>query len=93
MLLLDLNLDGNGKSAPGAERLFRDFEDRGGLLALVLALFDEFEDGTYEGGVDVLLLGDLLSREVAFDVRLEDGVEDIVGRERVGVLLPGPQFG
>jgi hypothetical protein len=41
MQLLNLNLDGNGKSAPGAERLLRDFENGSGLLALVLALFDK----------------------------------------------------
>ena len=37
--------------------------------------------------------GDLLWRFVALDVGFEDGVENVVGRQRVGVLLVGAQFG
>jgi hypothetical protein len=42
MQLLDLNLDGNGKSTPCAERLLSNFEDGGGLLPLVLTLLNQF---------------------------------------------------
>ena len=37
--------------------------------------------------------GNALRRLVALDVGFEDGIENVVGRQRIGVHLAGAQFG
>src|ERR1700722_9237537 len=91
--LLDLNFDRDGKPAPHPEGFAGDFENGSGLLPLVLTAFDELEDGTDEGDRNALVGGDLFGGAVALDVGLEDGIEDLVGRERVGVALVGAELG
>ena len=48
-------------------------------------LLDEFQGKS-------VCLGDLLRRFIAFDIGFEDRIENLVGRQRVGVLLIGTQL-
>src|SRR5918994_2358721 len=75
-----------------AEGAARYFYARGGLAALVFGAVYELDDAA-----DVFFVEarghDLGYPHVLFDVGLEDGVEDVVGRERVGVSLVLAQLG
>ena len=89
---LYLDFDGDGKAAAHAEGLGSHLQDRSGLVAFVFRplhqanyLLDEFERKT-------ILLRDACRGLIAFDICLEDGVEDIVGRQRIRILLIGTQF-
>ena len=48
---LEFDFDGDGETATVAEGFLGDFEDGGGLLALVFAALDEGEDAADEGEV------------------------------------------
>ena len=74
------------------ERLGRHLHSRGGLAALVLGQDDQPHDLAHQLLVEagVHQLG---SRQVALDVGLEDGVEDVVGRQALVVALTGAQLG
>ena len=52
------------------------------------------DEAADEWGTRVVQFGEnLLGGAVALDVGFEDGVENVVGRERVGVALAGAEFG
>src|SRR4028118_1997455 len=83
---------GGGAAAVAAEGAARDLDAGWGLAALVLGPVHEADDApdvvlVEAGGQD---LGDAL---VLLYVGLEDGVEDLVGREGVGVALVLAQLG
>src|SRR6266540_3649893 len=59
---------------------------------LVLGAVDHPHDPLDDGGVEALG-DDLLRAGVVLDVAVQDRVEDLVGRQRVGVELAGPQLG
>jgi hypothetical protein len=71
-----------------------DLEGLGrGLLALVLGALDEahylFDDRARENRMQRRSARGF----VALDVGFEDGIENLVGRQRIGVLLIWPQLG
>src|SRR5437016_4168662 len=74
-----------------AEGLVRDPHARGRLAPLVLVAIDQLCDAPSEIAVEAARdeLGDRL---VILDVSLDDGIEHLVGGERVGVLLIRAQF-
>src|SRR5688500_18513180 len=78
--------------AADAEGERGDFQAGGGLLALVLvtvALADYVVD---DGFVEVLR-DEVAPRHAFLDIAFEDGIENIVGRQRVLIALVGPEFG
>src|ERR1035438_5263551 len=89
---LYLNFDGNGKSAAHAKRLGGDFQNRGSLLAFVFGLlhqadhlFDEFQRKSVHPR-------NALRSFIALHISLKNWIEDFVRRQRVRVLLVGPQL-
>src|SRR6266704_4500133 len=61
------------------------------LAALVLGAVDHAQHPLDDGGVEALR-HDLLCAGVVLDVAVQDRVEDVVVRQRVGVELAGPQL-
>ena len=55
--------------------------------------FDERQHAADEVERVAVSIGDLFGESVSLDIGFEDRVEDLVGRERVGVPLPGAEFG
>ena len=90
---LYLNFDGNGKSAAHAKGLCSHLQDRRGLLAFVLRALYQANHLLDEREGNTVLLRDVFRGLVALDVGFENGVEDIVGRQRVGIFLVGAQLG
>ena len=99
MLASDLDLDSDRETAAGTEGFARDLEDGRGLLALVFGTLDEREhapdeiegDGFPSRGLE---FGEyLLCGAVALDIGFEDGIEEVVGRERVGIELAWAKLG
>src|SRR6185312_1635385 len=90
---LYLNPGGDGKPATHAERLGSDFQDWRGLLTFVFRFFDQAHHLLDEIEGKSVRLGDLIDALVTLHVGFEDGVEHLVGRERIGVALAGAKFG
>src|ERR1700722_3902995 len=88
-----LNLDGGGKPAAGAERLRGDLQDGRGLLAFVLGALHQPDYLLDEAEVESVCGRNALRGFVALDVGFENGIENLVGRRRVGVFLARPQLG
>src|SRR5256885_2382639 len=75
-----------------AKRPFRDLDAGGRLAPLVLASIDELDDPGHRLGF--VSRGDkLLRAEVVLYVADQDGVELVIGREAVRVLLTWFQLG
>ena len=84
---------GDGKWAAKAEGARGDLEAGGGLFALVFVAIDEGDDVTNEFEVEAGLDGDLLRTFHFFNIGFQDAVQNLVRRQRVGVLLIWTQFG
>ncbi len=87
--VLEFGLGGYGEAAAEAEGFGGDFDSGGGLLALVFAAFDHANDAADEIGIEIVDAGDLVDGRRFFDKVFENGVEDVVGRERIGIFLVG----
>ena len=81
------------KRAAEAESAGGDFESRGSLLTLVLAAIDEQGDIADELRIVAVFTSNLVGGLDLFNVGFKDGVENFVGRKRIGVLLVGAEFG
>src|SRR5580698_2081423 len=92
-LWLDLGAGGYGKPAAHAEGFRRDFEDRRGLLALVLGALDQMDHVFDDGRRKTVGRDNLRGGFIALDVGLKDGIENFVGRQRVRILLAGAKLG
>src|SRR5207302_10455214 len=83
---------GDGQGAVAAEVAGRGLDAGWGLAALVFVEVDHPhytpDDGLVEAHSD-----DLLEAAVVLDVGLEDGIEDLVGRQAVGIELTGAELG
>src|SRR3984885_7886831 len=89
---LYLNFDGDGKAPAHAERFRGYFQYRSRLLPFVLAALHQFDDLAHQFEIKPAGRGYGLRRFVALYVGFEDGIEDLVGGQRVGVLLVRPQL-
>src|SRR5471032_735221 len=69
----------------------RDLHARRGLAALVFGAFEQTPDAI-DGCVIEPFFRQLLGREIALDQSAQDGVEHGIWRQRILVLLVGPQF-
>src|SRR6185437_9947431 len=78
--------------APHAESLLRNLQPGRRLLALVLRPVHHAHHPPNQPGIEAALLGDLLRRLQVLDVVFQYPVQDLVGRQRVRVLLIGPQL-
>src|SRR5579862_2589254 len=83
---------GDRQAAVLAERLHRDPHARGCLAPLPLGHVDEAHDPLDQPAVHPRR-EQLLERHVLLDVRGQEGVEDVVGRQALVVALPGAQLG
>ena len=63
------------------------------MLAFVFSAIDHTNDAAHELDVETAVGGNLLGGMQILDVILEHGIEYIVGRERIAILLVRAQLG
>src|SRR6266851_7908583 len=70
-----------------------DFQSRCGLFALVFAAIHLECDVAHHLQIESVMIGDLLRAAQVLNVRLQDAVKHVIGRQAVFIFLIGPQFG
>src|SRR5262245_39130901 len=69
----------------------RDLDADRRLPALVFTAVHHPHDTRYRDAVEARF-NDLFERPVLFHIGLENGIQNLIGRQRVFILLVGPQF-
>src|SRR5712691_4962515 len=83
---------GNRQTAVATEGAGGDFDAWRGLAAFVFAVINQAHDAFHRFAF-VAHGHYFVERAILFGIGAQDGIEYILGREAVGVLLVGAQFG
>ena len=83
---------GNRQTAIATEGASGDFDAGRGLAAFVFAVINQAYDAFHRFAL-VAHGHYFVERAILFGIGAQDGIEYIIGRQAVGVLLVGAQFG
>ena len=88
-----LHFGGDRKTASVAESFGGNLQSRSSLLALVFAAIHHANHALHQPKIEATVGGNLLRGMRLFDVVFENGIENLIGRQRVAVFLIGTQLG
>src|ERR1019366_2230195 len=91
--ILHFSFGRDRKAAAIAKSLGGNLKPGSSLLALVLTSIDHLNDPLHQRQIETMIGGYLLCRMGILDVIFQNGIEDLIRRQRIAVLLIGAKLG